>query len=290
MKKFLKGSNLAWLDMHEEIVDRFKHDMIDFDSWEDFDFLVYEEHPSEFSIILKDFAMRLKRKIEILLGYFVRGKSKIIYVVGARDSGKTCFSFWLAEEIHKQVEKMRISYVGVKIDKSVLPSWCNNYTDINKVPNGSLVLLDELAVQYNAREHSEQENIDLGKLLAIARHKDLNVIAITQDPNMGEINVWRLKDMVVYKRSNTYELPDRDSAKGGKSSKLMQFWRYIKSWLKPTRQEQALFEYQSLSKVMLFKYDLPKCWSEGLSKAFKFVEFNVEKETKGRGSDDSGIE
>lgn len=276
-KKNLRGSNEYWLDMHKEVVEKFKSDLIDTDSYEDFDNLVYETHPSEFTIIMKDYGTRLRKKIKEIVGYFIYGKSKIIYVVGARDSGKSCFSFWLAEQIHEHVPNMKIAYVGVKIRRSILPEWCDNYIDINKVPFGSLVILDELAVQYNARTFGSKENIQLGQLLAIARHKDLNVIAITQDPNMGEINVWRLKDMVVYKRSNTYELPSRDNRR---SSKVLQFWSYIKNWLKPTRQEQALFEYQAMERVMLFKYNLPKCWSDELSKAFRFVKVNAEKSIK----------
>lgn len=191
------------------------------------------------------------------------------------NSGKTCFSFWLAEQIHKLTPWMKISYVGIKIQNGLLPEWCLNYEKLNDVPNHSFTIIDEMAIQFNARNFKDQKNIQLGQLLAIARHKDLSVIMIAQDPRMSEINAWRLRDMVIYKRSNTFELPDRDGSKGGA---LLQFWRYVKQWLKPTRQEQALFEYQAENKVMLFKYDIPDCWSEQLSKAFNMVKFIQKKE------------
>lgn len=189
------------------------------------------------------------------------------------NSGKTCFSFWLAEKIHEQRPYLGIAYVGVSINKQALPKWCKNYQNINDVPNGYLIILDELAIAYNARDYASNENKTLGQLLAIARHKDLSVLAITQDPNMGEINVWRLKDMVIYKMSNTYELPSRDSKNTRGASKILMFWAFIRNWMKPRRQEEALFEYQAKERIMLFEYDLPKCWSEDLSKAFKFVDF-----------------
>ena len=270
MKKFLISSNKNWLELHSDAVERFKHAMIDADSYNDFDYIAHEQHPSEFRMIIDDFDTRLSKKLDTLINYFTFGKSKILYVVGARDSGKTCFSFWLAEQLYNKNHRMRIAYVGVKIKQGVLPEWCANYDDINKVPDGSFALVDEMALQYNARHYQSEENIQLGQLLAIARHKNLSIILITQDPNMGEINAWRLKDMIVYKRSNTYELPDRDNRK---ASELFKFWRYIKSWLKPTKQEQALFEYQAMNKVMLFTYKLPTFWSEGLSKAFNVVKF-----------------
>lgn len=276
-KKLMRGSNLYYLENHQEDIERFMFNMIDMDSWNDFKYLVWEKRPNEFSVILKDFRMRNTKKVEEIIRHFKYGKSKIMYVCGARDSGKTCFSFWLAEEIHLQEPRMRIAYVGVKLEESVRPKWCDNFEDINDVPYGYLVILDELAVKYNAREHATTENISLGQLLAIARHKDLSVIAITQDPNMGEINVWRLKDMIVYKRSNTYELPDRDT-KGSRTSKIMEFWRYIKRWLKPTRQEQALFEYQANNRVMLLIYPIPECWNEKLSKAFRIVDVRMRKQ------------
>lgn len=267
-KRLLRGSNLKWLSDHEDIVERFADEFIDMDSHDDFFYLVYEQYPSQFVIILKDFIERLNKKVDEVIRCFIFGK-KIMYVVGARDSGKTCFSFWLAEQIHIKLPNKKIAYVGVHIEKDLLPEWIDVFDDINDVPNGYLILLDELALCFNARKFSSEDNVSLGKLLAISRQKDLSVVAITQDPNMGEINVWRLKDIVVYKRSNTYELPSRDNKK---SSEIIQFWSYIKNWLKPSKQEQALLEYPAESKVILFKYPLPSFWTERLSKAFHNVD------------------
>jgi hypothetical protein len=287
--KYLSGSNFEWIKLHRGDIERFMQRKINLDSYEDF--LKFDEygyicggmvmkHLGEFRIIVEDYARRLNSKIKELMSYLIFGKSKIMYIVGARDSGKTCFSFWLAEKIHEQRPKMGIAYVGIRINKEALPKWCKNFDSINDVPNGWLIILDELAVSYNARDHASVENKTLGQLLAIARHKDLSVLAITQDPNMGEINVWRLKDMVVYKMSNTYELPSRDSKNTRGASKILMFWAFIRNWMKPRRQEEALFEYQAKERIMLFEYDLPKCWTESLSKAFKFVDFKPKEDIK----------
>jgi hypothetical protein len=191
------------------------------------------------------------------------------------NSGKTCFSFWLAEKIHAMFPYKRIAYVGVIIRKGLLPDWCSNYEDVNKVPDDSFVIIDEMAVNYNAREYQSKKNIQLGQLMAIARHHNLSVLLIAQDPRQAEVNAWRLRDLIIYKRSNTYDLPDREGAAAGK---IIQFWRYVKQWLKPTKQEQALLEDPGNGKVMLFKYDIPECWSEELSKAFSIVRFNIDVE------------
>ena len=274
-----------WLAMHRDAVERFIYDKIDIDSQEDFILLddsgfvvggLAYQHLGEFRIIIGDYDRFMSEKIKEIMGYLIFGKSKILYVIGARDSGKTCFSFWLAEKIHEIIRNKIIAYIGASLNQNALPFWCKNYADINDVPNGALIILDELALGYNARNYQQRKNVELGQLLAIARHKDLSVIAITQDPNMGEINAWRLKDMVIYKMSNTYELPTRDNSRGGRSSKVLQFWSFIKNWLKPTKQEQALFEYQAKERIMLFEYSLPKCWTEELSKAFKFVDVRKE--------------
>lgn len=266
-KKYLRGSNLKYVfEDHDLELDRFMNKFIEYESHRDFVNLVYN-HLGEFRYILEDFITPLYKKVETLLNYFIFGKSKILFVMGARDGGKTCCSFWIAEEIHKRLNKLKIAYVGVEVDKKVLPKWCDNFKSINDVPNGYLIILDEMALQFNAREFMKGENIDLGKLLAICRHKDLRVILIAQDPNMTDPNAWRLRDMMLYKQSNTYELPDRES-KGNQTSKVMKFWKFIKNWMKPKRQEQALFEYPAKSKIMLFEYPIPACWSDELSKAF----------------------
>jgi len=267
-KKFLWGSNYKYVfEDHNLDLERYMYERVDENSHDDFINLV-SEHLGEFRIILQDYITPMFEKIRTILNYLIFGKSKIIYVVGARDSGKTCLSFFLVEQIYNRNSKVRIAYVGVKINKKLLPDWIQSYSTIDEVPNGYLIILDELAIQYNARESSDKKNITLGQLLSIARHKDLSVIAITQDPNMGDINVWRLKDMIIYKRSNTYELPDRDRKNGGNSSKVLNFWRFIKQWMKPKFQDESLFEYQAENKIMSIESGLPSFWSDELSKAF----------------------
>lgn len=88
---------------------RFQSEMIDIDSYGDFEYLV-DEHIGEFGIILEDYKTRLEKKIEYLLRYFKYGKSKIVFVAGARDClpkgtmVKTCSSYSKPIEKVTQVE------------------------------------------------------------------------------------------------------------------------------------------------------------------------------------------
>lgn len=249
---------------------RFQNEMIDIDSYDDFEYLV-NEHMGEFCIILQDFDTRLAKKIRYILNYFKYHKDKIIFLSGAKGSGKTAFAFWLAEEIYKSVFNMHFAYVGVKIKEGLLPKWCKNYVDLNQVPFHSFAIVDEMALQFNARRYQTDKNINLTQLMAVSRHRHLSVILITQDPRIAEVNAWRLKDLIVYKQSNTYDLPDRE---GGSANAIIKFYRFIRQWLKPKHKEDCLLEDPSNNKIMLFQNTLPDCWSEELSEAFNLVQFD----------------
>mgnify|MGYP001567434932 CR=1 FL=1 len=279
-KKFLRSSNEEYVfGEHDMDLDRFMHKYIEFESHNDFVNLVME-HIGEFRVILQDWISPMNKKIDYLINSFANGY-RLMLVAGARDSGKTAFGFYLIEQVHNKYPKRRIAYIGVKINKKFLPSWCENYTieeyeemvNSNRL-NGYIVLIDEAAIFFNARKWQDKANIKFGQLIAISRHKFISLIVLAQDHNMTDTNIWRLRDMVVYKKSNTYELSDRDTKGSSRASKIQKFWKYIKQWMHPRKKNEALFEYQSEKRLMLIEHPLPTFWSDTLSKGFN--QFKIE--------------
>lgn len=132
-------------------------------------------------------------------GERIRNSSSIILIAGRRGSGKSVLGFRVLENIHAKTQ--RPAYViGVK--QSVLPKWIESVDALDQVKNGGVVLVDEGAVTFSSREAMSKKNKELGKLLAIARHKDLTLLLITQNTGMIDKNVLNLTDTILLKEGS----------------------------------------------------------------------------------------
>lgn len=126
-------------------------------------------------------------------------ESLILAVAGRRGSGKSVLGFRMMENIHAKTQRPCFA-LGVK--QSVLPVWIATIDEINQVSNRGVVLVDEGAISFGSRESMSKKNRGLGELLAIARHKDLTLIFITQNTGMIDKNVLNLCDVVVLKEGS----------------------------------------------------------------------------------------
>ncbi len=126
-------------------------------------------------------------------------ESLILAIAGRRGSGKSVLGFRIMENIHA---KTRRSCFALGVKQSVLPSWIASIDEISKVTNNSVVLVDEGAIAFGSRESMSKKNRSLGELLAIARHKDLTLIFITQNTGMIDKNVLNLCDTILLKEGS----------------------------------------------------------------------------------------
>jgi len=129
----------------------------------------------------------------------LKNESLILAVAGRRGSGKSVLGFRLMENVHAQAKRPCFA-LGVR--QSVLPSWITSIEKLSKVSNRGIVLVDEGAISFGSRQSMTKENKDLSELLAIARHKDLTLIFITQNTGMIDKNVLNLCDTVILKEGS----------------------------------------------------------------------------------------
>jgi hypothetical protein len=126
-------------------------------------------------------------------------ESLILAIAGRRGSGKSGLGFRILENIHAKTSRPCFA-LGVK--QTVLPSWITSIEEINQVGNRGVVLVDEGAIAFGSRESMSKKNRSLGELLAIARHKDLTLIFITQNTGMIDKNVLNLCDTILLKEGS----------------------------------------------------------------------------------------
>ncbi len=132
-------------------------------------------------------------------GERLRNASSIVLIAGRRGSGKSVLGFRVMENIHAKTQ--RPAYV-VGVKQEVLPVWIESVEQIEDVKNGGVVLVDEGAIAFSSRDSMSKKNKALGKLLAIARHKDLTLILITQNTGMIDKNVLNLTDTILLKEGS----------------------------------------------------------------------------------------
>jgi len=183
--------------------------------------------------------------------------SIIALIFGKRGSGKSALGFKLLENIHdKSNRKCFVLGVG----QEVMPKWISPIENIEEVPDNSVVLVDEGAISFNSRESMNLNNKGIGKLMAIARHKDLTILFITQNTGMIDKNVLKLVDTLLIKQGS---LLQQEMERG----EVKKFYEKADKALKKLDGDKRKYVYMLDSDFEgVVSVPLPNFWSEGLSK------------------------
>lgn len=185
-------------------------------------------------------------------------ESLIVIICGKRGSGKSALGFRLLENIHARSNRPCM-VLGVR--QELLPGWITTLDDIDHAKNSSIVLVDEAALSFNAREAMKAENKDLGKLMAIARHKDLTLLLVTQNTSMIDKNILNLCDTIMLKEGSLLQLRMERSV-------LKEFYQQAETAFEDIPKEERkryAFVYDDDFEGLCL-VDLPSFWSANISK------------------------
>ena len=232
----------------------------------------FMENPIQAKHILRDFSKTNDAKMREVAMIFISGKSKIIFIIGMRGGGKTATAFMFAEIVHREIQRP-IFYVSGIVNKKALPDWMKVCESLNDVPRGSFAIIDESAIQFSSRRAMTKENKAMSDQLKIARHKDLFLIFITQHMASTDIEVERMKDSVLWKKSNDYSFAVRN-----RRTQEGKFWDKVRNMMSPRAKEECLFEYPAQRRFIHFTHGLPDCWSDELSKTWRDAKLTNKKE------------
>ena len=181
--------------------------------------------------------------------------SLILLIIGKRGSGKTALGFKFLEILSG---KRKAYFLG----KAKLPSWITSVESIEELKNNSLFLVDEAALAFSARESMKESNKYLGKLMAVARHKNLTLILITQNSAMMDLNILRLADTLLFKEPSLLQARFERKALGDLFQKADKRFRKIKG-------DKKKYVYVLDDEFEgLLSFELPSFWSDALSKSY----------------------
>ncbi len=187
-----------------------------------------------------------------------KNHSLIMLIIGRRGAGKTALGMKLVETA--AILNKNIFVIG--FNNSKIPYWVQNVDDISEIPNNSLVLIDEAGISFSSRSSMKQSNKDLAELLAIARHKNLSLIFITQNSAMLDLNVLRLCDILLFKEPSLLQTRFERKA-------LQDMFNKVGDSFSTIENKKEHFYVISDEFEGLIKSGLPEFWNESISKSFR---------------------
>ena len=219
---------------------------------------IFRKKKEEEPYIPFEVAKSEKGSYEEFLGK-LKNSSLVILIVGKRGSGKTSLGMKFLEFFHK--ERKRKCYT-LGYEAARLPWWLKKVDSLEKIPNNSIALFDEGAVLFSARESMKNINKELSKIMAIARHKNLTLVLITQNSAMIDLNVLRLADTLLLKEPSLLQSKFERKV-------LRDIYEKIKPEFAKLKEKKGHFYVWDDDFQGLIKYSLPSFWSEKISKSFK---------------------
>ena len=184
-------------------------------------------------------------------------ESIIALVFGKRGSGKSALGFRLLENIHHKTGR-KCFVLGVSQEN--MPEWISPIENIEDAPQGSALLVDEGAISFGSRDSMSKTNKGLAGILAIARHKNLTVLFITQNTGMIDKNVLKLSDMLLVKQGSLLQLEME-------RPEIKKFYEKADSAFKKLEGDKRGFVYLIDSDFEgAVSHSLPSFWTESLSK------------------------
>ena len=197
----------------------------------------------------------------------IREKTKIYFICGARDSGKSVLGFRLLENLCFSKRKTAFA-LGFPAEN--LPDWIKRIEDLSELLNDSVLIIDEGALKFNAKKHFTFDNENLLLLMTLCRHKKIDLIIISQNSANIDLNVIRQSDILMLKQPAYMQIELERPA-------IAKLYKEAKRHFKDRISNRFVYVVCEQFKG-LCRNTLPSFWNEGLSVAFKDVKFEKEQE------------
>ena len=188
-----------------------------------------------------------------------KSDSQIGIILGARGSGKTAFGIKFLENFHARHNKTCFA-MGFQEDE--MPAWINVVSDISKIKNNSLVLIDEGGILFNSRSSMSNANKLLSELMMIARHKNISILFISQNSSNLEVNILRQAYFLALKPSSLLQ-------KEFERKIIQKIYDSSGEHFEKFKEQQGLTHIYSNKFRGFVTNPLPSFWEERISKSFK---------------------
>lgn len=186
-------------------------------------------------------------------------KSLIGLILGARGSGKSAIAMRILENIAAKT-KRKTYCIG--FDKKNLPKWIRPIDSLEEIKNGSFLIVDEGGIEFSSRKSMSNANKLLSELLLISRHKDLNVLFVSQNSANIEVNTIRQSDYLILKPPSLLQLDFE-------RKKIKDIYENAEGKFKKYGNGKDLAYIYSDQYIGFVKNRLPHFWMEEISKSYR---------------------
>ena len=121
--------------------------------------------------------------------------------------------------------------------------------------------MDEGAISFSSRNAMSKKNKALGELLAIARHKDLTLLLVTQNTGMLDKNVMNLCDTILLKEGSLLQSEMERPVMKKLYEKVAEHFKT----LTPTERKSHAYIFDADFEGLV-AVTLPSFWNERISK------------------------
>ena len=186
-------------------------------------------------------------------------KNHVGIILGARGSGKTAIGVKILENIYAN-KKVKCFALGFK--KEDMPSWIEVIEEISEIKNDSWVLIDEGGIFFSSRKSMTTPNKLLSDLILISRHKNLNILFISQNSSNLDVNIIRQADFLILKPSSLLQ-------KDFERKKIKEIYEEVQKDFQNYKNDKTIAYIYSDAFRGFVKNPLPSFWSTHLSKSFE---------------------
>jgi len=128
----------------------------------------------------------------------------VVLVLGKRGSGKSGLGYRLLELFRYQLTPY---VLGIPAEaQKLLPDWIGVAQDLDEIPQGSIVLVDEAYLNYHSRESLKIQNREMSRIVNLSRQRNLTLIFITQEARQIDKNIASQADVVIFKEPAMLQL------------------------------------------------------------------------------------
>ena len=201
----------------------------------------------------------------------------IVAITGTIGEGKSALAWTLADQAHQRGRAVA-AFDFTEGARKALPRWVDHLETVDAVATfkprrghklPAVLVMDEAALKANARRSMSTDNLEWVKLSAIARHKEILVLFISQNNRQGDSGIIMEAQTVLMKRPT--ELHTRFSRPELRQEVQEAFEGFAKASDKEGRKWTYVVDYRRGKRGWL-RNTLPSWWSEKISRAFAAVD------------------
>ena len=203
-------------------------------------------------------------------------------ILGGRRKGKSVLGYGIIDQLHKTADLPAFVFGLPESKHHLLPAHIQPVQDLDSVPDGSAVAVDEAYREFYSRMSMSTHNKFIDTLVALSGQKRLKCVFISQQARRVEIGIAGSPDFILFKKPSLLQMQfDRPQYRRRLTEVYKQFQnlKAPKGTTLKAYQKKCTFVFSEDFVGMVENSNTrPEWWSEELSTAYAGVSLKEREE------------